>query len=318
MTGSILIPAAASGFHGDDRLFRAVIRFMSRLFVVPLIVVILIAAPGATGARTAVLPAGVNLSYEVHAGGFIVADGKFRVDLGGDRFNAGIVIQPRGIPALLKEFRLRSQVNGLLTSQGIEPRYYRSEYWKEQRRRRWVAIDYAGTSIPRVEAVPTAREDERTEVPRALRGDSLDPVTAALALSDQIGRNGRCAGRLDVYDGRRLFRLELDHLKFVEVEAPFNGEEPVAGIKCRMNVTKVSGFEDKERKSNRYPDDMTLYLTPVTSNGLWLPVRIEAKHFLGSLVVRLVSVEDQSVRGQRASRSSKPASPAPLGVGSDR
>lgn len=297
---------------------------MSRFLVLPpvalpaaslaasLVAAILSLTPMSAAAGGATPPGGVKLTYEVHAGGFIVADSKFHLDLGPNRFEAGVVIRPRGLAALLKEFRLHSQAEGLRNRAGMEPLRYSSEYWKDDRRRRWVEIDYAANAIPRVEAMPPADEDERVEVPEALLVDSLDPMSAALALSEQIERNGRCEGELDVYDGRRLFRLQLSHLGFVEVEAAYKGNEPVPSMKCQLKIAKVTGFEDKERESNRFPDTITLYLTPLAADGLWLPVRLEAKHFLGTLVVRLVSVEEPAGREQRAGRPLRPAMALPV------
>ncbi len=273
----------------------------------PVVALALSLAPAGAGAAAATPPGGVKLTYEVHAGGFIVADGKFHIDLAPDYFDAGVVIRPRGLPALLKEFRLNSEAEGLRSQAGMEPLRYSSEYWKNDRRRRWVEIDYAADALPQVEAMPPAEDDERVEVPPALLVDSLDPMSAALALSEQIERNGRCDGAIDVYDGRRLFRLELSHLGFTEVEAPYKKDAPVPSMKCRLEIAKITGFEDKERKSKRYPDTITLYLTPLAGDGLWLPVRLEAKHFLGTLMVRLVSVEETGRRTQQAARASRHA-----------
>jgi hypothetical protein len=252
--------------------------------------------------RAGPVPRTLDLAYEVYAGGLLVADSDFSLQFLSGRFDARFTMEPRGISALLKKFRLQSQSDGLMAWHRVEPSRFRTEYWKKDRRHRWVQIDYGDDPGPEVEAVPAPKKDRRAEVPETLRSGALDPISAALVLSDRVGRAGRCEAALDIFDGRRFFRVGLEDLGSVEIESSSGGTYRGPALKCRMNMEKVTGFSDKELKKGRYPETMTALLAQVVPGGPWLPIRLEADHSLGRMVVNLISVEGQGFEPQRASR----------------
>jgi hypothetical protein len=257
---------------------------------------------GVPDVRAGPAPRTMDLTYQVYAGGLLVADSDFSLRFLSGRFDARFTIEPRGIPALLKKFRLQSQSDGLMTWHRFEPSRFRTEYWKKDRRHRWVQIDYGDDPTPEIEAVPAPKKDKRAEVPETLRSGALDPISAALVLSDRVGRAGRCDAALDIFDGRRFFRVGLEHLGSVAIKSSSGGTYGGPALKCRVRIEKVTGFSKKELKKGRYPETMTMLLAQVVPGGPWLPVRLEADHELGRMVMNLVSVEGQGFQPQRASR----------------
>ena len=288
--------------QGRALALRAVARSMKACRAGATAACIALLATGASDVRAEPAPRTLDLAYKVYAGGFLIAKSDFRVRFLSNRFDARFTIEPRGIPALFKTFRLESQSDGLMTWRHVEPLRFSTVYWKKERRRRWVHIEYGTNPGPEIEAVPAPRQDRRAEVPEPLRVGALDPISAALVLSDRIRRAERCEAALDVYDGRRLFRVSLGHLGSVQIGSSSGGSYRGPALKCRMHMEKVAGFNHKELKTGRYPETMTVLLAQVVPGGPWLPIRLEADHALGRMVVRLVSIEGQGFEPQRASR----------------
>lgn len=301
VSNSSVVPSGWRRFRlrGIAPVRRTVKRFMRPLCASALAVFLAFLAAGASATRAGLAPGAMDLVYELHVGGLLVAVSKFSMQFHPDRFDARIAIEPRGLTKLIAKYRLLSRSDGRRTWRGVEPLHFHTEYWKKKRKRRWVDIEYSRGRVSKVKAVPAPWEDRRAVVSWLLRIDALDPVSAALALSEQIERAERCEAALGVYDGRRFFRVRLRHLGFAEQRGPFGELHRGPALRCRLVVDKVTGFKDKELKPGRYPEEITGLLAQIVPGGPWLPTRLEADHKSVRMVVKLVSVEMQGFQPRR-------------------
>jgi hypothetical protein len=239
------------------------------------------------------VPGVLDLEYEITAGELLVARTRFSLTLGADRFGLAMTIEPGGLPSLFSSFKLKSRADGLKAGALIEPQSYRSVYWKRDKRHRSVEIDYDGEEIGTVLADPSPKEDKRPTVPESLINGSLDPLTGAFALLQAVAESGRCQGVREVHDGRRLFRVEVQEPAIVrQVSGRPSG--PASGLFCRVLLSRLAGFRDKEIRERRFPEVLLAELAPVVPGAPWLPVRLTVQvpeAAFGSKVANLVSAK---------------------------
>ena len=117
---------------------------------------------------------------------------------------------------------------------------------------------------------------------------AIDPLSAMLNVLSNISQIGSCAGSERIYDGLRTSEITLvdfgsDYLK---KDRPFAFEGTV--IKCGFIGKPTGGHQRKSRWRKKQPasDDILIYIAEVRPD-LFLPVRMEARSFLGTFTVRL-------------------------------
>ena len=118
---------------------------------------------------------------------------------------------------------------------------------------------------------------------------AIDPLSAMLNALANLSRTGTCSGTERVYDGLRTSEITLHDLgtAVVEKDRPFSyeGKARVCGFTGRPTGghQRKSRWRDKERK----PEDLRVFVAEVRPD-LFIPVRMEAKSFLGTVTSRLV------------------------------
>ncbi len=118
---------------------------------------------------------------------------------------------------------------------------------------------------------------------------AIDPLSAMLNALAKLSRTGTCSGTERVYDGLRTSEITLHDLGKVVVtkDRPFSfeGEARVCGFTGipTGGHQRKSRWRDKERK----PEDLRVFVAEVQPD-LFVPVRMEAKSFLGTVTSRLV------------------------------
>ena len=238
-----------------------------------------------------------SLIYEVHAGGLHVFTINLEARLKPDSYSLSLALQTDGALGWLFDWSMASAAHGRLAGVAPDPAWFRTEsVWRGKTR--WVALRYgegAGAG-PTVEAVPPPEEDDRPIVPEALRIDSVDPLSAGVALIYALAGRQRCDSALSVFDGRRLYKARSRDLGPRELPAsdwaPFGG----AARACALTVEPVTGFW----RDQRYPartQELTVYLRALSEAGPPLPVRIEAETRFGAIRAHLVDVSPRPGEG---------------------
>ena len=118
---------------------------------------------------------------------------------------------------------------------------------------------------------------------------AIDPLSAMLNALANLSRTGTCSGTERVYDGLRTSEITLHDLgtALVEKDRPFSyeGEAYV----CGFTGTATGGHqrESRWRDKDRKPEDLRVFVAELQPD-LFIPVRMEAKSFLGTVISRLV------------------------------
>jgi hypothetical protein len=219
----------------------------------------------------------VDLEYEITIGGVVLALSRFKLVLDAESYELKVTIKPGGIPSILSSSKMKSQAEGLRAGAMIVPRQYRSVYLKRKKHHRSVKIDYGSDTISAIQADPTTKEDKRPPLTEPLSAGTLDPLSAALALLQEVAESGRCQGTRQVYDGRRLFHVQVQEpTGLIRVAGRPESLDPLPETKllCRVAIGKVDGFRDKEIMRRRYPEAILAELAPVVPGGPWVPLRL--------------------------------------------
>ncbi|HBP58885.1 MAG TPA: hypothetical protein DD668_04830 [Alphaproteobacteria bacterium] len=118
---------------------------------------------------------------------------------------------------------------------------------------------------------------------------ALDPFSAMLNILDKVAHTGSCKGSARTYDGLRASELTFydfgSELVAKDRAFAYEGKALVCGL-----VGKPTGGHQRKsrwRKKQSKPEDIKIFVAEVRQ-GLFLPVRMQAKSFLGTVTARLV------------------------------
>lgn len=237
-------------------------------------------------------PVGVELTYAVYAGGFRGMTAKVDSILIGDSYQTRVDLELGRLASLFTNFELKAQGSGVATSEQAAPRRFTSYIRDKKNRLRLVEIEYGAPEAPRVEVVPSAERDDRAPIAPALRDDALDPVAAGFALLRRFEKSGRCEGGLPLYDGRRLYALSLEDLGARSLSEYGSGSYVGKTHLCRIDITPVAGFQEREIRKKKIPDTLKVWLAKPAGVDRLVPVRLD----IGKLRLHMIEAEMRNVQ----------------------
>ncbi len=231
----------------------------------------------------------LKLDYHVYAGGFHALSLETRVSLGPEAYAVKFKARSDGILDSLLAFTLDAEAIGQAAAAGLTPVAFRTANRWRSSGERLVEMTYDGDGLPQTRIEPPADADNRDPVPDALRRGTMDPITAMLSLVHGLARDGRCAGRVPVFDGRRRFDLAARDLG--EQDLVPSGVASFAGLvrRCRVTFEPVTGFWRDERWEQPKTSEIEVFLAAVVPGGPPVPVRLEAENAFGAVRIHLVS-----------------------------
>ena len=260
-----------------------------RSLVVALLLAVLIAGPAISRA-----PSRVRLDY---AGFLVDAEVLYaRVDVslgegsGPYRMNlsSGLV----GTLGQLYPFHLQASSQGKVAGPGPLPIRYTSEFSLFETRQT-MTLTYGAHGVVRLTDDPPTEEGQVAKA-RGLLAGTIDPLSAALAVAQEVARVGRCAGALHVFDGARRYDLSLspapDGLPIPRLAVSVEGRP----IPCDAALTLISGFPQDAVDSGMYPKTARFWLAPNLAGPLPALLRLEADSGLGHVHLDLRDVLPQS------------------------
>ena len=263
---------------------------MIRLRPIPfclLAVLAVFAAPVAMAAQSKATS--LQLTYQVEWGGVDVATTTADWVFGEDTFELVATSQTVGLTGSFRTYRGRTELTGRIEDGRYVP-HRLSISGVSKRRTREAHTSWA----PRTGISATQREPEldlKKVFPLSAEhiDGAIDPFSAMLNALDRVARTGSCEGSARVYDGLRTSELTLYDfgLETVESDRPFAYGGQV--VVCGMTGTPTGGHQRKSRwrKKQPKPEDLLIFVAEVRPD-LFLPVRMQASSFLGTVTARLV------------------------------
>lgn len=231
----------------------------------------------------------LQLEYRVSWSNADIASATADWSFGKTSFELAATSRTLGFSETFRKYRGRLEIEGRIEDGRHAPdTLFLSGISKRRTREAMTRWD-ASTGMVSTERTPELDlEDVFPLEDRHIEG-AIDPLSAMLNALANLSRTGRCDGTERVYDGLRTSEITLHDLgtAVVEKDRPFSyeGEARVCGFTGRATGghQRKSRWRNKERK----PEDLLVFVAEVRPD-LFIPVRMEAKSFLGKVTSRLV------------------------------
>lgn len=164
---------------------------------------------------------------------------------------------------------------------------------------RKVELIFEDGRVVRMDTVPEARDDDREEVPPALREGAVDPVSALVYALRSVNETGKCDARVKVFDGRQRYDIVFTDKGTTAVPRHYASNFEGAARACEFEWIPIAGR--KRNPSVRMSGDQrsgTVYLAPVAGGAVVAPVRIEFASWFGTIVGHLRDVRRMPARAE--------------------
>jgi len=241
------------------------------------------------------LESGLRLEYEGYFGGLHVGSARAVLEREGPRYRVSAEARARGLLEWFSEWRGQAETRGRLSDEDVrnaaklapKPAMHRNRgEWQGDPR--WSVLSYdAQGRISKAEGSPPD-EDELTPIPEGTTQNTIDPISAIVAVAEVLDEGGRCEAELRLYDGRRRYNVQLTD-EGERTFAPnaytiFDG----AARACRIEIERIGGFRVDRSKYAETARDRIVYVGRPIPGGPAVPVRVEIETALGKAVVHLV------------------------------
>jgi hypothetical protein len=226
-------------------------------------------------------PSPLHLTYELASLGFPVMTLEFDVNERDDSYRIDGAIRSSGVAEFFSRFRLRTESRGALSDASLLPRTYASESSSRLRHRR-ARVEFASDGGVVATVDPPEDPEHARPTEDLLRG-SFDPLSGILQLGHIAARQGSCAARIPIFDGRR--RYDLVFADGHAAEASLGGGQ--GELHCTIAVIKLAGFFSESDAAAR-ADHAEVWLASLRPGAPLLPVRVEFAGTWGPIKVSLV------------------------------
>ncbi len=240
-------------------------KILRRTGVVCGLIAVLILSPR-TGAEG--VPTDLDLFMTMTMAGVSAGELKLSIDTVEDGVASSLKMKSQGLFRLITGYKSKAKAMSALHSETGAPRSvsFDSRYETNKSDRR-VAIRYHPDDGRIVSLENWKRGKPRdSKVPQALREGAVDPLTAVLQLRHWIREHRNDRGlqtigtgqppmpgqTLEVFDGRRRYRLDLEFLDRPTVR--YDGERRPA-LRFRVELQPLAGFSSKDMLANWANED---------------------------------------------------------------
>lgn len=231
----------------------------------------------------------LQLTYEVEWGDVDVATTTADWVFGEDTFELVATSRTVGLTDALRKYRGRTELTGRIENGRYLPHTLSITGISKRRSREALTTWAPGTGSTATKRQP--RLDLETVFPLADKhiDGAIDPFSAMLNALSSISQSGSCKGSERIYDGLRTSELTLHDFgtEVLEKDRPFAYEG--RALVCGFVGKPTGGHQRKSRWREKQPkpEDVLIFVAEARPD-LLLPVRIQAKSFLGTVTARLV------------------------------
>ncbi|MCK6449410.1 MAG: DUF3108 domain-containing protein [Alphaproteobacteria bacterium] len=257
-------------------------------------VLLAVACHGAAAQEAGAPSAKWRLDYEAYIGGFRILSIVSAVRWDADDYDIEVAALTRGVVGWIGDWRGRGVSHGTVDNGLLRPARSRSDTtWRGETR--FTDVTYAADGSVVTAAKPSNEEDNRDPVPPQLARNTIDILSALVALVRKVGATGRCDGSFPVYDGRRRYDLSVSDAGEATLEKTSYSLFAGQARKCEAVMRRLAGFwKEKDPRRQAAPDadkPVVVWLAPPKPGAPSLPVRAEAELALGTLVLHLRAAE---------------------------
>lgn len=255
---------------------------------------------GAENRAGAPLPADdrVTFDYQIYFGGLNVMQLGVDVGISPDAYDVTARVQTIGFAGFVAPWKSVATSEGSIDEGRIEPRQHRvSGEFRGRTRTTAIDFDHNG-EVATVALQPPPGNGPNDQVPEALRRGAIDPPSALLAVTRLMAQDGRCNGRMRVFDGRRRYDVILtDRGRETLAANDYNAYHGTA-IRCDFHFEPiVSEYVAQPEHKRRFRSGRAWFAELVPGRPV-VPVRLEIDGDYAQTLVHL----SEMPRGATASR----------------
>jgi hypothetical protein len=261
---------------------------------------------GGTGANSALetlgkspiavpLRDGLRLEYEGYFGGFHIGSARAVMERDGEGYRVSAEARARGLLDWYSQWRGQAESRGRL---GVEDTFglddaapkpalhrNRGEWNGDQR---WSVLDFDSQGRVTKDEGSPPDENELTPIPEGATQNTIDPISAVVALSEVLEEGGLCEATLRLYDGRRRYNLSVTDQGVRQFEpndyTVFQGDARA----CELEIERIGGFRKEQSKYSKTARKRTVWVGRPLTGGPPVPVRVEIETAYGTALVHLV------------------------------
>jgi hypothetical protein len=236
----------------------------------------------------AAAPVPLAVRYEAYVAGFPVVSFAFRLDETGKAYTLDGEVKTVGLLRLFYRLDLATDSTGTIAAGTLKPSFHEQQV-RIRGHERMARLDYPGDGTVKTVLVPPVDAGRPKPTPQETI-ETLDPLSAILAIGRSVTATGRCDGRFSVFDGRRRYDLVLadDGTQRLEKSAEYGYAGEVR--RCSVAAVKIAGFSWDQDYSPHTTDGRVWFAAP-RPGAPALPVRIEFSSGWGFVSVHLTKIE---------------------------
>ncbi|WP_420403303.1 DUF3108 domain-containing protein [Nisaea sp.] len=234
----------------------------------------------------------LDLSYAIYFGGFSVADFQSKIEYDSSDYRVTTEARSAGVLDYFFPIEVTSEGLGSLRDGRVEPKAYLSHgSFKGEPRR--ISLRNRNGAPPEIAMHPPRDPDKRDAVPEALQLGTLDPYAALVALA--LRSDGHpCEAELPVFNGRtrtdfRLRHAGSDRLQKSDYSA-FSGTADLCEVEYE---TLAGGYKKPWFGKDKSNSRTRLWVTRLSADGPWIPVRLEAEGAFGMVVGHITGASER-------------------------
>jgi hypothetical protein len=242
------------------------------------------------------------LTYEVYAGGINAVRAELNIEYKDDnQYRVFMTARTQKLLGKLVPWNGSFESYGWQMKDGShKPKIHESiSVWEDEKEIKTYSYNkdgtFGGLKIVEegVDKSPEVLEDELVD-------QTVDALTAALYVMEDVGSGQNCEGSSEVFDGKRRFKMNFNHEEEVTLSSTkYNIYEGDATI-CTVEVEPVAGkwhkkprgwisIQEQGRDKGTMP---TVWMAKVVDGSPAVPVKMRIKTDYGTLFMHLVRYEN--------------------------
>lgn len=210
---------------------------------------ILVAIPGL---RPAAAAEGVALGYEGYLGGLHMLTLEVELVSSDTNYRMETKTKGRGIVGWLFNWASNAVTEGEVRPDGtLRPRWHERDILRPGKKAKMIQIEYNDDGIPRIARMRVGGEANFREDTK--RRGTIDPISAVLAVMDQMTAGTACEGVFPVFDGKE--RYDATALTGKSKSLKGNKYMMHKGVATRCDLVLKTVEEKKKPAPRRNPHD---------------------------------------------------------------
>ena len=239
----------------------------------------------------------VNVAYSLQISGFQLAEIDMQGEFNGGKYKLSGSGKSQSLATLISKFKGWTQSSGSIVGNHIQSGSYSLDF-RMKRKHQSVAMQLASGKVSKLDIYPPEKpSDTRIPVTAEHRKGVLDPVSAVIVPlpKGDVSEEALCDRTVKVFDGRHRYDLALSPKRVAQVPAA-DGQGSAAVFVCKVKYLPIAGHKPDAKDTTYWAavEDMELWLSPIRSAGVAIPVRVSVPTPIGQAVL---AVSKLSVTG---------------------